>query len=80
VVENIRELRNLAGWSQFQLSAATGIDRTRLSLIENDHVIPSAEEQVAIEQALLEEIGRRNDRLSALLTFSPRQSRTREDQ
>jgi transcriptional regulator with XRE-family HTH domain len=60
-------MRNLAGWSQFQLSAATNIDRTRLSLIENNHVVPSADEQVAIEQALLGEIGRRSEQLNAAL-------------
>jgi DNA-binding XRE family transcriptional regulator len=67
-VANIRELRDLAHWSQFQLAAATGIDRTRLSFIENKHVTPSAEEQAIIEQALLGEISRRNERLSAVLT------------
>lgn len=68
MVKDIRELRNLADWSQFQLAAATGIDRTRLSLIENKHVVPNTDEQAAIEQALLGEIGRRNERLSAVLT------------
>jgi transcriptional regulator with XRE-family HTH domain len=68
VANDIRELRNLAGWSQFQVASATGIDRTRLSLIENNHVAPTTDEQVAIEQALLGEIGRRKEQLSAVLT------------
>jgi transcriptional regulator with XRE-family HTH domain len=67
VMKNIRELRNLADWSQFQLATATGIDRTRLSLIENGHVIPDLDERLTIEQALLAEIARRSDDFNAVL-------------
>jgi transcriptional regulator with XRE-family HTH domain len=68
VVRDIRKLREMASWTQYALATATGIERTRLSLIENKHVVPSTEEQVAIERALLGEIGRRNEQLSAVLT------------
>jgi hypothetical protein len=66
---DFRGLRHLAGWSQFQLAAATQIDRTRLSLIENDHIIPDGDEHAAIKQALLEAISRRNEQLSAVLAM-----------
>jgi transcriptional regulator with XRE-family HTH domain len=67
MAKDIRELRALAGWSQYRLAAATGIDRTRLSLFENGHVAPSAVELTAIETVLLEEIGRRSEQLQAVL-------------
>lgn len=63
VAKDIRELRELAGLSQYRLAAATGIERTRLSLFENNHIAPSVTEQAAIEKALLEEIGRRSAQL-----------------
>ena len=59
MTRNTKELRELADWSQYKLSSKTGIDRTRLSFIENGHVIPSPEEQARIEKVLLTEIARR---------------------
>jgi transcriptional regulator with XRE-family HTH domain len=67
MTKEIRELRELAGLSQYRLAAATGIDRTRLSLFENGHAAPSAVELAAIEQVLLEEIGRRSERYQEFL-------------
>ena len=64
----IRELRRLTGWSQYRLAAATGIERTRLSLFENNHIVPTVTEQAAIEQVLLEEIERRSEQLRAALS------------
>ena len=48
----IRELRETAACSQWDLAAQTGIDRSRVSLIECGHVEPSASELAAIEKAL----------------------------
>jgi transcriptional regulator with XRE-family HTH domain len=52
-------LRTLADFSQYQLAKKTGIDRTRLSLLENEHVAASPKEQALIEKVLLAEIARR---------------------
>jgi DNA-binding XRE family transcriptional regulator len=58
MVQNTQQWRLFLGWSQWQLAKATGIDRTRLSLIENQHVVPNSEEQATIRRALLEETAR----------------------
>jgi transcriptional regulator with XRE-family HTH domain len=63
MAKHIRALRELAGLSQYRLAAVTGIERTRLSLFENNHIAPTVIEQAAIEKALLEEIERRSAQL-----------------
>jgi transcriptional regulator with XRE-family HTH domain len=68
VLRDIAKLRKMAGWSQYQVARATEMDRTRLSLIENGHVAPSADEEAAIERVLLKEIGRRNEQFSNVLS------------
>ncbi|MGA8150346.1 MAG: helix-turn-helix transcriptional regulator [Terriglobales bacterium] len=64
---NFKELQGLAGWTQFDLSDATGIERTRLSFIENGHVVPSVTERSIIEKALLAEIAARAQQFNATL-------------
>lgn len=49
-MKDVHELRKLAGWTQYRLAMETGIERTKLSLIENRHVAPSVEEQATLEQ------------------------------
>lgn len=66
--KDIRKLRALAGWSQYQLASATGIDRTRLSLFENQHLAPTMLEQIAIEEVLLEGIEQRSRQLLDVLS------------
>jgi len=48
----IRQLRRLVGWSQFHVSKATLIDRTRISLAECDHITLRPDEVHLIEQAV----------------------------
>jgi transcriptional regulator with XRE-family HTH domain len=67
VIRNIKELRTLADFSQYKLAKKTGIDRTRLSLLENEHVAPSPEEQATIERVLLAEIERRATEFRAVV-------------
>ncbi len=64
---NFKHLRGLAGWSQFDLSDATGIERTRLSFIENGHVVASDVERQSIQKALLAEIARRAEQFQQTL-------------
>jgi hypothetical protein len=62
-VKDLQKWRDLAGVGQFQLSKATKIDRSRLSLIENQHVQPTAEEWSAIVSVILEAARKRRDEL-----------------
>ena len=48
----IKIVRTARRMSQWALANATGIDRSRLSLIENGHVTPTAEQLVLIREAL----------------------------
>ena len=67
MASDLQKLREQAGWSQFELAAATGIERTRLSLIENGHIVASAYERGVIRTALLAEIAVRAGELKAAL-------------
>jgi len=49
---NLRALREAAGLSQYDVANTVGIDRSRLSAIENGHVPPRAEELGGILKAL----------------------------
>jgi len=51
-VKELRSLRKTSGITQCGLARTTGIDRTRIWLIETDHVEPRPEEVQAIRQAL----------------------------
>jgi transcriptional regulator with XRE-family HTH domain len=64
-VKNSREWRLQLGWTLWELERASGVERTRLSHIENEHVVPKPAEQEAIRRALQEETARKNALLSA---------------
>jgi transcriptional regulator with XRE-family HTH domain len=57
----------LAGWSQSKVAAKTGVDRNRLSFIENGYISPSAQEQAILERVLLDEISRRASEFRAVV-------------
>jgi transcriptional regulator with XRE-family HTH domain len=50
--KQIRELRTLAGLTQFDVAKRVRIERSRLSLVENGHVRLTGDEYDAIESAL----------------------------
>jgi len=50
--ERIRELRTLAGLTQFDVAKKARIERSRLSLVENGHVRLTEDEYAAIESVL----------------------------
>jgi DNA-binding XRE family transcriptional regulator len=50
--ERIRELRTLAGLTQFDVANKTRIERSRLSLVENGHVRLTEDEYAAIERVI----------------------------
>jgi len=51
-VKELKRLRKASGATQWEISHATGIDRSRISLIEAGHVRASTEEEEAIRRAL----------------------------
>ncbi|SPE34467.1 hypothetical protein SBA2_900005 [Acidobacteriia bacterium SbA2] len=50
--EEIRQRRELVSWTQYDLSRATGISRSRLSEIECGHVQPPPDELRKVERAV----------------------------
>jgi hypothetical protein len=52
-VKNLKKLRVMTGRGQYWLSKQTGIERSRLSLIENLRIEASESEIAAIEKALV---------------------------
>ena len=52
-MKNLRRDRILIGWTQFELAKQTGVERSKLSLIENGHIQPTPAERDAIESAIL---------------------------
>jgi hypothetical protein len=52
-MKTLKRLRMLSGRGQYWLSKETGIERSRISLLENCRIEASAEETAAIEKALL---------------------------
>lgn len=62
---NQHDWRLQLGWTLWQLEKASGVERTRLSLIENGHVTPKPAEETAIRHALQLETARKHERLSA---------------
>lgn len=48
----LKIVREARGFSQWDLSNRTGIDRSRLSLIENGHIEPTIEQLESIKIAL----------------------------
>lgn len=67
MVKDLRELRELSGWTQYDLAAATGIDRSLLSAYENQRVTPTQATRMNIEQKLLAAINRRREQIANAL-------------
>ena len=78
--EYIRELRLLLGWTQFDLSRATDIDRSKLSLAENGHVALRADELQLIEEAVRLGAEKRSAQLEALLLAVGAEGNPRKEQ
>lgn len=62
----LRRLRQLVGRSQFELAKESGIDRTRISLAENNHVELSADEGKRIARAVLSAMKQKMAELEAI--------------
>ena len=53
LMKNLKKLRTTVGRGQYWLSEETGIERSRISLLENGRLQPTEQETAAIEKALL---------------------------
>jgi transcriptional regulator with XRE-family HTH domain len=65
---NLRELRRMAGLTQWELAQRCGVSRMRLSLAECGQVELRPEEIVATRQVLLERIESRAAQLKGVLS------------
>jgi transcriptional regulator with XRE-family HTH domain len=65
---NIRELREMADWTQARASKASGINRAKLSLAECGEIELSVEEDAAVRNVLLQAIRIRSERINAFLS------------
>jgi transcriptional regulator with XRE-family HTH domain len=66
-MQELREIRRMAGWTQAKASRATGINRAKLSQAECGEVELSTEEDAAIRRVLIRAIRRRVDRINGVL-------------
>lgn len=66
-IPELRVLRDKLRCTQYEISNVSGVERSRLSLIENERITPTPEEVVAIETALLGELRHRKEELSVIL-------------
>jgi transcriptional regulator with XRE-family HTH domain len=67
-MQELRELRRMAGWTQAKASRASGINRAKLSQAECREVELSAEEDAKIRLVLLQAIRDRAERIKGVLT------------
>lgn len=66
-MQEIREIRRMAGWTQARTSRATGLNRAKLSQAECGEVELSLEEDAAIRRVLLRAIRHRANRINSVL-------------
>lgn len=50
--KQLKIVREARGFSQWDLAVRTGLDRSRLSLIENGYIVPTSEQLAKIREAL----------------------------
>jgi transcriptional regulator with XRE-family HTH domain len=66
-MERLRELREILGLSQYQMSSLTGIERSRISAIECSHVALTSEEISKVKRAVLLALERRTGQFRQVL-------------
>jgi len=66
----LRTLRQMSGMSQFELARRSGVDRSKLSLVENGHVELRPEEANVVRKVLLERIESRAAQFKSALSGS----------
>jgi hypothetical protein len=66
-MENLRELRRMAGWTQAKASRATGINRAKLFQSECGEIDLSPAEEAAVRRVLLAAVRDRAVRIEGML-------------
>ena len=66
-MQDLKQLRETSGLSQFAAANRAGLDRTRLSLAENGHIKLNENEERAIRGVLVEAMQRRARHLEDVL-------------
>jgi transcriptional regulator with XRE-family HTH domain len=56
MIQDLRELRLMAGLTQCDVAKETGLDRSKISLAEHQYVELRPEEHAAVQKVLLERI------------------------
>lgn len=64
---DLKSLREASGLSQFAAANCAGLDRTRLSLVENGHIRLTANEESAVRRVLLAAIRDRSAWIEGVL-------------
>ncbi len=72
--KEIQEVRHTLGDSQYRFSRETGIERSRLSLLENGHVNATPEEVQRIQSYSRRAAASQRDRLDRLVSLPRSQS------
>jgi transcriptional regulator with XRE-family HTH domain len=68
MIQDLRELRIMAGLTQCDVAKETGLDRSKLSLAENQYVELRPEEKAAVRTVLLKQIETRATQLRRVLS------------
>ena len=66
-VKTLRRLRRMVGLGQFELAVASRVERSKLSLFENGHAVPTVAEKAAIKKALEAAMQKNSSQFSRLL-------------
>ncbi len=67
-MNDLRELRRMAGFTQYRLAVRSGVGRTKLSLAESGDIELSNEEEQKIKKVLLKELQRQAQAINEALT------------
>jgi transcriptional regulator with XRE-family HTH domain len=68
VIQDLKNLRRMAGLTQCDVAKESGVDRSRLSLAENRYVELDPDEYAIVRKILLERIESRATELRSLLS------------
>jgi transcriptional regulator with XRE-family HTH domain len=66
-MQELKELRRMAGWTQAKASRATGVNRSKLSQVECGEIDLSPAEEVAVRRVLVAAVRERAARLQVVL-------------
>ena len=69
-MHEFRNLRKLAGITQHQLAKRTGVDRSKLSLVETGQLHFNADEARKVRGALLSALKKRRDKMDKLVNVT----------